>query len=85
VQLRGDTLYLRTYAGAPRGRVLALPLADPVLSRAIEVVPEAAAGVLKGFSLGRDAIYTETQLGFNTRVRRRTCAGTACRRATARR
>ena len=70
VRLRGDALYLRTYAGAPRGRVLALALANPVLASAIEVVPEPDAGVLNGFVLGRDAIYTEVQLGFNVRVRR---------------
>ena len=70
VRLRGDTLYLRTYAGAPRGRVLALALADPVLAKAVEVVPEPDAGVLQGFVLGRDALYAEVQQGFNVRVRR---------------
>lgn len=70
VDWRGDTLYLRSYAGAPRGRVLALPLANPVLAGAKEVVPEPRAGVLQGFGLGRDAIYTEVRSGFNTRVRR---------------
>jgi len=69
-QLLGETLYLRTYAGAPRGRVLALPLTDPVLARAVQVVPEPTVGVLKSFELGRDALYTEVQAGFNTRVRR---------------
>ena len=68
VQLRGDTLYLRTYANAPRGRVLALSLKDPVLAKAVEVVPEPATGVLQGFALGRDAIYADVQQGFNTRV-----------------
>jgi prolyl oligopeptidase len=72
VRLRGDTLYLRTYAGAPRGRVLALTLANPVLANAVEVVPEPDAGVMKGFVLGRDALYTEVQLGFNVRARRHT-------------
>ena len=70
VEWRGDTLYLRSYAGAPRGRVLALPLTDPVLARAKEVVPEPKVGVLQGFGLGRDAIYTEVRAGFNIRVRR---------------
>ena len=69
-QLRGDTLYLRTYAGAPRGRVLALALAAPTLARAASVVPEPKVGVLKAFALGRDAIYSEVQSGFNTRVLR---------------
>lgn len=74
-QLRGDMLYLRTYAGAPRSRVLALDLKQPELSRAREVVAEPAQGVLREFSLGRDAIYTEVQQGFNTRVMRH-AAGT---------
>jgi prolyl oligopeptidase len=70
VALRGDTLYLRTYAGAPRGRVLALALADPVLGNATLVVPEPAAGALQRFALGRDAVYAEVHRGFNVRVRR---------------
>ena len=70
VALRGDTLYVRTYAGAPRGRVLALALADPVLARATEVVPEPAKGVLTGFALGPDVVYAEIQAGFTTRTRR---------------
>jgi len=70
VALRGDTLYLQTYAGAPRGRVLALALADPVLSKAVIVAPEPDAGVLQHFSLGRDALYAEVRQGFNIRVRR---------------
>ena len=70
VQMRGDTLYLRTYAGAPRGRLLALPLKDPVLAKALEVVAEPEEGVLKSFSLGSDAIYIEVKKGFTTRVLR---------------
>ncbi len=70
VQLRGDTLYLRSYAGAPRGRVLALSLDDPVLANAKVVVPEPTAGVLESFSLGRDAIYTVVRAGFTKRARR---------------
>lgn len=71
-QLRGDTLYLRTRAGAPRGRVLALPLGagTPSLQRAREAVAEPSQGVLREFTLGRDAIYVEVQQGFNTRVMR---------------
>ena len=74
-QLRGDTLYLRTYAGAPRSRVLALDLRRPELARAREVVAEPTQGVLREFGLGRDAIYTEVLQGFNTRVMRH-AAGT---------
>jgi prolyl oligopeptidase len=68
--MRGDMLYLRAYTGAPRGRVIALPLKDPVLARAREVVAEPTQGVLRQFGLDRDALYTEVQLGFNTRVMR---------------
>ncbi len=70
VQLRGDTLYLRTHAKAPRSRLLALSLAHPVLASAREVVGEPAQGVLREFTLARDAIYVEVQQGFNTRVLR---------------
>jgi prolyl oligopeptidase len=66
----GDTLYLRTYAGAPRGRILALSLAHPDLAGARQVVAEPESAVLQGFGLGRDALYTQEQLGFNTRVKR---------------
>lgn len=74
-QLRGDILYLRTYAGAPRSRVIALDLRRPELSRAREVVAEPRQGVLREFGLGRDAIYTEVLQGFTTRVMRH-AAGT---------
>jgi prolyl oligopeptidase len=70
VQMRGDTLYLRTYAGAPRGRVLALPLQDLVLAKATEVVAEPEEGVLQRFALGADAVFVEVKKGFSTRVLR---------------
>ena len=69
-QLRGDTLYLRTYAGAPRGRVLALDLRQPLLANAVQRVAEPSSGVLTGFALGADAVYTEVQQGFGSRVLR---------------
>ena len=72
VALRGDTLHLRTYIGAPRGRVLALSLAQksPVVASAKVVVPEPQVGVLEGFALGKDAIYSEVRQGFNLRTLR---------------
>jgi len=70
VALRGDTLYLQTLVGAPRGRILALDLANPVLSQAKEIVAEPSAGVLTRFGLGRDGIQAEVQQGFATRVLR---------------
>jgi prolyl oligopeptidase len=72
VQLRqaGDTLYLRTPKGAPRGQVVALSLAKPVLAQARVVVPEPAQAVLDNFDVGPDALYVEQRQGFNTRVMR---------------
>lgn len=70
VELRGSTLFLRTYAGAPRGRVVALGLGDPVMARAVTVVPEPDRGVLRQFDLGKTAIHAAVQEGFNVRVRR---------------
>ena len=77
VQLRSDTLYMRTYIGAPRGRVLALSLArkSPVIANATVAVDEPDTGVLEAFALGKEAIYTEVRQGFNVRVRRH-AAGT---------
>ena len=70
-QLRGDTLYIKSHAGAPRSRVLALPLKAPDLAKAKVVVPEPRVGVLTDFKLGPEGlIYTEVRAGFNTRVRR---------------
>jgi prolyl oligopeptidase len=70
VELRGDTLYLRSYAGAPRGRVLALALADPVLAKAVVAVPVPEVGSIERFALSRDAVYAEVRQGFNIRLRR---------------
>ena len=77
MQLRGDTLYLRTYTGAPRGRVLALTLTQktPVIANATVAIAEPDVGVLQGFALGKDAIYTAVRQGFNLRTRRH-AAGT---------
>jgi prolyl oligopeptidase len=77
VKLRGDMLYLQTLAGAPRGRILALPLgvAEPTLSQAKEIVAEPATGVLTRFDLGRDGIRAEVQQGFATRVLRHSYDG----------
>ena len=41
-----------------------------MLASAREVVAEPAQGVLREFTLARDAIYVEVQQGFNTRVMR---------------
>jgi prolyl oligopeptidase len=72
-QLAGATLYLRTYAGAPRSRILALDLrrldtTRPPLEQTTVVVPEPARGVLLEFGIGRNALYTEVREGFDVRV-----------------
>ena len=69
-QLRKGKLYLRSLLGSPRGRVLALDLAEPRLADAVTVVPEPGRGVLQSFKLGRQAIYTELQSAFGVRVQR---------------
>lgn len=70
VHLRGTEMIFRTYANAPRGKVLALGLAKPALANAKTVVEEPASGVLEEFTLGRDAIYTTLREGFTLRTRR---------------
>ena len=75
IQLQGHTLYLRTVNGAPRGRVLALDLARPVLAKARVAVAEPALGVLTGFAVGPDAIFTELRQGFGSRVMRQPLQG----------
>ena len=72
VQLRGDTLYMRTYIGAPRGRVMALALKQksPVIGNATVAIAEPEVGVLESFALGKDAMYTEVRQGFNLRLLR---------------
>ena len=81
VALSGDTLYLQSLANAPRGRVLSLPLANPMLSEAKTIVAEPDAGALTGFGLGRNALYSEVQQGFANRVRRHPLEGGAGRDA----
>lgn len=66
-RMRGGTLYVRSYAAASRGHILAMPLARPVLGEAREVVPEPARGVLESFTLTRHGIVTEVREGFNMR------------------
>ncbi|HEV8690476.1 MAG TPA: prolyl oligopeptidase family serine peptidase, partial [Ideonella sp.] len=77
VRLRGDTLYLRTHKGAPRGRWLALDLGKGGGVEAAQVaIAEPERGVLKGITLGRGALYAEVSEGFSTRVLRFGAPGT---------
>jgi len=71
----GDSLYLVSYRGAPRGRVLSLSVADPVLARARELVPESDAVIVPGGEFGgepvvatRHALYVRGIVGGPCRV-----------------
>ena len=75
VEMSSNVLYLRTYADAPRSRVLQIALdridaARSPLAQATTVVPEPAEGVLLGFSVGRDTIDADVRSGFQVRVLR---------------
>jgi prolyl oligopeptidase len=70
IALRGDDLFYRTYQGAPRGKLMRLKLAEPVLAKATLALAEPATGVLTGFELGKQALYAEVYQGFTTRVLR---------------
>jgi prolyl oligopeptidase len=56
-----DTLYLLTHRGAPRSRVLRLPIAAP-LAQAVEIVPTSAR-VISGIAAAADALYIEAREG----------------------
>jgi prolyl oligopeptidase len=57
-----DWIYLRTSSGAPRYRVVRVPLADPDLARAEVVVPESA-GVVTAIAAAKDALYVTRRDG----------------------
>ncbi|HEY8977314.1 MAG TPA: prolyl oligopeptidase family serine peptidase [Burkholderiaceae bacterium] len=67
--LRGDTLYLLAQKDAPRYRLLSLPLARPVLSRATVVLPEGD-GVLTDVEIARDGLYARVRDGAVSHVHR---------------
>ncbi len=62
VALMGDTLYLQSNRGAPRGRVLRVPAAGPDLARAVEVLPQCAA-VVESLHEAADALYVRLMDG----------------------
>jgi prolyl oligopeptidase len=72
VLLAGDTLFMRTTKGAPRGRWLALDLrAGGDVRAARTVIDEPAHGVLKNLVIGRGgAMFAEVSEGFTTRTMR---------------
>ena len=71
----GDSLYLVSHRGAPRGRVLSLSVADPVLAHARELVPQSEAVIVPGGEFGgepvvatRNALYVREIVGGPSRV-----------------
>ena len=53
-EVRGNTLYLHTTDGAPRGRLYKIDLNKPERTAWAEIVPESKTAVLEGFSLAKD-------------------------------
>ncbi|MRD46893.1 prolyl oligopeptidase family serine peptidase [Caenimonas koreensis DSM 17982] len=56
IELRGDDLYMRTFKGAPRYKVMKLDLRTPVLANAVDVAQAPQDGVIEGFALTRDGL-----------------------------
>jgi prolyl oligopeptidase len=71
----GNALYVLSRKGAPRGRILRIPLPRPSLAAARVVVPESDAGIDWTFAFGprlavtRDRIYAVYQLGGPSELR----------------
>ncbi len=68
LHLHGARLLVRSYAGAPRGRVLSLALPRGRLADARVLVPEPVRGVLQNFRPAGRVVDAEIREGFNTRV-----------------
>jgi prolyl oligopeptidase len=66
---RDDALYLISRAGAPRGKILRLPLDVPELKNAAEIVP-AGDAVIERIVPSRDALYLGDLLGGPSQIRR---------------
>ena len=66
---RDDALYLISRAGAPRGKILRLPLDAPELKNAAEIVP-VGDGVIERIVPSRDALYVGDLLGGPSQIRR---------------
>ena len=63
-----DALFLLSLKGAPHGKVLRLPLADPSLAKATVLLPEGDGGI-EWFSVSGDLLYVEEIVGGPSRVR----------------
>ena len=66
---RDNALYLLSRAGAPRGKVLRLPLDTPELKNAVEIVP-AGEAVIEQIVPTADAVYVGDLLGGPSQIRR---------------
>src|SRR5881296_606913 len=66
---RDDALYLISQAGAPRGKILRLPLGVPELKNAAEIVP-AGDAVIEHIVPSKDALYVGDLLGGRCQIRR---------------
>ncbi len=66
---RDDALYLISRAGAPRGKILRLPLGVPELKNAAEIVP-AGEAVIERIVPSTDALYVGDLLGGPSQIRR---------------
>jgi len=66
---RDNTLYLLSRAGAPRGKILRLPLDTPELNSAVEIVP-AGEPVIEQIVPTADAVYVGDLLGGPSQIRR---------------
>jgi prolyl oligopeptidase len=68
--------YLKSALKSPRYRLLRMPVADPVLARAQELVPQGD-GALGDVSIARDGVYFTRREGVNTGLWRMPAAGGA--------
>ncbi len=73
---RDNALYLLSRAGAPRGKVLRLPLETPDLAKATEIVP-ASEAVIQQIEPATNALYVVDLLGGPSQVRRFKLDGSA--------
>ena len=70
IELKGDDLFLRTRKGEPRYKVMKLDLRHGELARAVDVALPPADGVLEGFVVTRDAVFTAVREGTAIGLRR---------------
>jgi prolyl oligopeptidase len=66
---RDNTLYLLSRAGAPRGKILRLPLATPDLTKATMIIP-AGEAVIQTLVPTADSLYVGDLLGGPSQIRR---------------